>query len=119
MGNLNQELLLKTLSSIGLTEIDAEIYILLCREGPQKGKNIAEGLNLVKQQLNKSLTRLQKKGMVGYTFECPPRFLAVPLEKILAFLIETKKEQALALQKSKEELLSTWRSVIGENTENR
>jgi len=33
-------------------------------------------------------------------------------------LIEAKKEQALALQESKEELLSTWRSAIGKNSEN-
>ncbi len=115
---LSYEQMLKTLASLGLTETDSEIYLLLCVMGPQRGKNIAEELNLVKQQLNKSLTRLQKKGMVSSTFECPPRFLALPLEKILAFLIETKKEQALALQQSKEELLSTWRSVIGKSTEN-
>ncbi len=115
---LSYEQMLKTLASLGLTETDSEIYLLLCRKGPQKGKNIAEELNLVKQQLNKSLARLEKKGMISSTFECPPSFLAVPLEKILAFLIETKKEQALALQKSKEEFLSTWRSVIGKSTEN-
>jgi hypothetical protein len=46
------------------------------------------------------------------TFERPARFSAVSLEKVLDFfLIEAKKEQ-LALQESREELLSRWQSMI-------
>jgi hypothetical protein len=35
----------------------------------------------------------------------------VLFEKLLDFLIKAKKEQQQALQESKEELLSTWRSI--------
>lgn len=102
---------MKTLANLGLTQIDAEIYIFLCREGPQNGRSIANALNLYKQQLSRSLKHLQGKGMVSSTFEHPAHFSAVSLEKILEILIEVKKEQALALQESKEELLSTWRAI--------
>ncbi len=97
---------------LGLTEIDAEIYLLLCREGSQKGSSIAEALKLYKQQLYRSLKRLQKKGVVNASLERPARFSAMSLEKVIDFLIETKKEQALALQESKKELLSKWQSMI-------
>jgi sugar-specific transcriptional regulator TrmB len=117
LDSLNQELLAKTFTRFGLSKIDAEIYLFLSREGPQKGRNIGEVLNLYKQQLYRSLNRLQEKGMVSSTLERPARFSAVSLEKVLEFLIEAKKEQALALQESKEELLSRWQSMIRKNHE--
>ena len=106
------EILLKTLVSLGLTEVDAEIYLLLATEGPQKGRNVAEVLKLYKQQLYRSLKRLQKKGVIHATLERPASFSAVSLEKILDSLIEAKKEQALALQESREDLLSRWKVLI-------
>ena len=106
------EILLKTLVSLGLTEVDAEIYLLLATGGPQKGRNVAEVLKLYKQQLYRSLKRLQKKGVIHATLERPASFSAVSLEKILDSLIEAKKEQALALQESREDLLSRWKILI-------
>ena len=85
-------MLLKTLVSLGLTEVDAEIYLLLATEGPQRGRNVAEVLKLYKQQLYRSLKRLQKKGVINATLERPARFSAVSLEKIVDFLIEAKKK---------------------------
>ncbi len=104
----------KALEDLGLTQTDAEIYFLLAREGPQKGRDIAETLGLYKQQLYRSLKRLQKKGMVNASLQRPARFCAMSLEKVVDFLIEAKKKQALALQESKEELLSTWRAIAKE-----
>ena len=98
--------------SLGLTEVDAEIYLLLAAEGPQKGRNVAEVLKLYRQQLYRSLKRLQKKGVIHATLERPASFSAVSLEKILDSLIEAKKEQALALQESREDLLSRWKILI-------
>lgn len=113
---LDHERLLKTLAHLGLTEGDSEIYLLLAKEGPQKGRDLAKTLNLYKQQLYRGLTRLKEKGMVGATLERPARFSAVSLEKVLQFKIEAKKEQALALQESKKELLSAWVSMIEKNS---
>lgn len=104
-------MLLKALVGLGLTEVDAAIYLLLAKEGPQKGRNIAETLELYKRKLYRSLKRLQGKGIVTASLEHPAHFSAVSLEKVLGFLIEAKKEQALALQESKEELLSSWRAI--------
>jgi hypothetical protein len=39
------------------------------------------------------------------------RFSALLVEKVLNLLIKAKTEQEKALQESKEELLSTWRSI--------
>jgi sugar-specific transcriptional regulator TrmB len=115
---MRQEMLLKALESLGLERVEAEIYLLLAREGPQLGKSIARSLELYKQQLYRSLKHLQTKGMVSSTLERPALFSAVSFEKVLDILIEAKKAQALALQESKKELLSVWLSTIKKNSEN-
>ena len=106
--------MLKILVSLGFTEIDAQVYVYLTTEDPKKATDIAETLKLDKQQLYRSLERLQRKGMVKATLERPAHFSVVSIEKALDFLIETKKEQALTLQASRKELLSSWRAMIEE-----
>ncbi len=105
--------MLRTLVNLGFTETDSEIYLLLVEEGPQKGKNMAKALTLQRQQLYRSLKRLMKNGAVHASLERPARYSAVSLEIVLDFLIKTKKAQALALQKNKEELLSGLRAITG------
>ncbi len=115
---MKQKALAKALTNLGLSETDAEIYLLLAKEGPQPGRHIAESLALYKQQLYRSLKRLQKKGAISNSLERPAYFSAVSLEKVLDFLIKSKREQALALQESREELLSGWRKVIKKEDKN-
>jgi sugar-specific transcriptional regulator TrmB len=102
----------KALVNLGLSKQDAEVYIFLATQGPQKGKNIAGALKLYKQQLYRSLKNLQGRGMVTATLEHPAHFSAVPIEKVIELIIKAKLEQAKALQESREELLSSWRSII-------
>jgi sugar-specific transcriptional regulator TrmB len=109
---LSKDLMLKTIVSLGFKETDAQVYVYLTTEGIQKATDIAEALKLYKQQLYRSLKRLQRKGIVNATLERPAQFSAVSIEKALDFLIETKKEQALTLQASRKELLSSWKSMI-------
>ncbi len=115
---MSHEILLKALVGLGLKEIDAEIYLLLTREGSQKGRDIAEALSLYKQELYRSLKRLQRKGMVDASLERPARFSARSLEKVLDCLIEAKKESALALQQSKDDLISSWKTTVKKECKN-
>jgi hypothetical protein len=64
-----------------------------------------------KQQFYRSLKRLRRKGLVNATLECLATFSTVSIEKVLHYLIEAKKEQALTLLTSKKDLLSSWCSI--------
>jgi len=103
--------MLKTLASLGFTETDAQVYVFLATEGPQKASHIAEALKIYKQQLYRVLKNLQSKGFINASSEYPARYSAVLFEKVLDLLIKAKTEQQQALQESKEELLSAWRSI--------
>jgi len=104
--------MLKTLVSFGISQTDAEIYVFLSTQGPHKGRSIADALRLYKQQLYRSLNRLQTKGIVNSTDEHPAVFSSISFEKVLDLFFEVKKEQADVLQESREELVSRWQSII-------
>ena len=103
--------MLKTLQSIGFKLIDAKVYFFLTNMGPQKARSIAEALHLHKNQLYRSLKTLQNRGIVCASQEFPACFSAVNLEVVVDSLVNEKKEQALKLQESKEELLLSWRAL--------
>ena len=105
------EPVLETLVSFGIKRLDAQLYIFLAQAGPLKGRDIAAMLRLYKQQLYRSLKSLTCKGCVEVTLERPARFSAVPLEKVLDRFMKTKMEQAEDLKASRDELLSSWRSI--------
>jgi sugar-specific transcriptional regulator TrmB len=108
---LSKEWMLRTLVNLGFTETDAQVYVFLTTEGPQKARDIAEALRIYKWQLYRVLKNLQSKGIINASAEYPARFSAVLFEKVLDFLIKAKMEQQQVLQESKEELLATWRSI--------
>jgi sugar-specific transcriptional regulator TrmB len=108
---LSLEQIVKAIVSIELSETDARVYVFLALNGPHRAREISSRMNLYKAQLYRVLKSLQSKGMVNASPEYPARYSAVLFEKVLDLLIKAKKEQQQALQESKEELLSTWRSI--------
>jgi sugar-specific transcriptional regulator TrmB len=115
---LSLERALDTLVSLGLTQIDAQVYVFLAKRGPHNEKDLADALKLTKHQLCRSLENLETKGMVSATLERAARFTAVPLEKVIDLFVKAATEQAKALQASRKELLSTWRSAIKQDSSN-
>ncbi|PVX25682.1 MAG: hypothetical protein CW716_07520 [Candidatus Bathyarchaeum sp.] len=100
-----------TLVKLGFTETDTQVYSFLATEGPHNAGEMAEVLNLHRQKLYRSLKKLQNKGIVNASFDYPVKFSAVVFDRVLDLLITVKMEQQQALQESKQELLSTWRSI--------
>jgi len=109
---LNQELLNRMFSDLGLTQSDYQVYVFLAQQGPQKGRNLCNELNIQKHQLYSSLRNLQGKGLVSATCEHPAQFSAVSFERVIDMYIKVKTEEAQALQETREDLMSAWRSMI-------
>jgi sugar-specific transcriptional regulator TrmB len=100
---------------LGLPKKDAEIYIYLAMRGPQEPGNIADKLKLSKQQLDSGLRSLQEKEIVIPQSKYSTYFMALSLEKTMALLMKTKKEEAQRLEQNKEEILNEWRSMTTRN----
>jgi sugar-specific transcriptional regulator TrmB len=116
---VSQEKLLKTLVDLGLKKLDAKVYIILSKTGPQRAKEIARLLRVSKQQLYPSLKNLRSKSLVNSTLERPARFAAVKFDKALDLFAKAKMEEAKNIQQKKGSLLSDWQSIVIKEAEDK
>jgi sugar-specific transcriptional regulator TrmB len=107
---LSLERVLKALIGLGLSQIDAEIYVHLATAGPATAKSITSNLTINKRQIYRSLKALQQKGIASGNDEYPAKFSAVSFEQVLNLLLEVKKEQAKSLEASKAELIADFQT---------
>ncbi len=107
---MNLEKALKTLTSLGLSEVDAKLYVYLSKNGPKEEKELASAQNLTKHKVCLILDSLVNRGIVMVV---PERsiYFAVPFEKLLDEYIKTTKEQSETLKASRSTLISLWHSV--------
>ncbi len=111
---MSNERIIKALKGLGLSNIDVQVYVLLAKDGPHTEKEIAKMLELQERQVHRSLKSLQRIEIVKAIGRHPVQYFAVPFKDVIDLFIEVKKEQAKNMQKSKEELLSSWRNTIKE-----
>ena len=100
---------------LGLSEVDAQVYVFLALNGPKKARIITRELDLYKKQLYRSLKNLKEKDIVSASIDHPAEFFAIPFEKVLDLLAEIKKRQAEDLRDINEYLLSSWQDLLEQN----
>ena len=98
------------LTSLGLSETDAKVYINLTMKGSAKARDIVNDLGINKRQIYRSLKTLEQKEIILVLATHPAEFSALPFEEVLDMLIELKKEQAKDVKKRRKELISSWKA---------
>ena len=112
---MSLERILKTIETFGLSRIEAEVYVYLAKKGPKKGRELANALQVTRQQLYPSLKNLKNKGVVTSSPKRPKLFSALAFEEVIDLLVKIKKEQSAAILETKAELFSNWKSVDWKN----
>ena len=105
---MSLERVIKALIGLGLSRVDAEVYVYLAKDKPQRAIDLAKVLNFDKKKIYMSLKNLQRRGIVAVTSHKHTIFFALPFEEALDLLIKMKRDQAQTMHESKEELLATW-----------
>jgi sugar-specific transcriptional regulator TrmB len=107
---LSLERVFKALTSLGLSESDARVYIFLALKGPTKTGNIVNDLKMSRQQIHRSLKFLRDKRIVFADRKNQDVFSALLFEKALELLIETEEEKTEILQETKKSILQDWKT---------
>ncbi|MFC1487783.1 helix-turn-helix domain-containing protein [Thermoproteota archaeon] len=115
---MSKERIIKALKALGFTCSDIQVYVFLEKEGPYTIKEIAIALNLHARNIRTSLRELQTISIVEESIENRLEFSAMPFEEVIDLFIEVKKEQAKTMKQSRNELLSTWKTLIKKNPTN-
>lgn len=103
---MSLEKALKALMNLGLSLVDAQVYVYLSKKGPHAEKDLANALKTTDQQLCRSLRNLQEKGFVTSKTEHQTIFIAVPLEKVIENIVKAKTEETQRIEQDKEHYLS-------------
>ena len=115
---MSKERIVKALEQLGLSNIDAQVYVFLAKNGPHELRDIASALNLQERKVHRSVKDLQDMTIVKPSIKHPLELIAVPFEEVIELFIEIKKEQAKAIQESREELLSSWKFITKKDSAN-
>ena len=103
---MSLERVIKALVSLGLSRIDAEVYVYIAKKGSRKLIDLDMALNYSKPQISASLNTLTKRSLVN---KDDTTFSALSFEEALELLIEQNKEQTQSMKNSKKNLLASWK----------
>ena len=103
---MSLERALGILGGLGLDRFEAEAYFFLTKEGPHRIEEIGDALRMDKKRLYRSLKILEHKGFVTSKTINHTIFIAVPFEKIIEDMIETKSREKQRIEQTKQDLLS-------------
>jgi hypothetical protein len=94
---LSLEKVLNALIGLGLSRVDAEIYVYTAKNSSQKIIDLKQVLNYSKMHIARSLKNLIATGIIKKEGKV---FFAMPFEEALELLIEHEKHKAQSLQES-------------------
>ena len=102
---MNLERIIETLTTLGLSIVDAEVYVCIAKNGPKSVKDLDDSLNYSKNQISKSLKKLTSIKLIN---NAEAFFSALPFEEALELLIAKQREQEKSLKETKKHLVDKW-----------
>jgi sugar-specific transcriptional regulator TrmB len=98
---------LNVLIDLGLTAIQAKVYLALVNSGPLKISAISKISNVARPDVYSTLSKLQKLCLVEKIIEKPLKYRATPIKIGLSLLLKTKTDQYKRVRAKTQILLDT------------
>lgn len=95
----------QTLVNLGLTSIQARIYLTLARFGPSSVAAIAKQSKVNRPDVYRTVVKLYDLGLVEKIVKAPVLFKAISADQTLKFLLQRKTEQYAKLKVDTESLM--------------
>jgi len=108
---MEKEEAIQTMASLGLTVLQAKVYLTLVCSGPSSGRTAANLAKIASNDVYRVLDELQEKGLVEKIIAKPTAYKAIEIENGLSLLLQNKKEEYVQTEK-KAKILS---ETIGKN----
>jgi sugar-specific transcriptional regulator TrmB len=100
-----QDKAIETLTGLGLTVLQAKIYIVLAKAGKSTIKDIAKTSRVARQDLYRIATQLLNLGLIEKLIGTPTKFEAIPIQEAINMLVERRKKETDHLEKGSTEFL--------------
>ena len=101
----SQDKAIETLTGLGLTVLQAKVYIVLARTGKSTIKEIAKTSKVARQDLYRIATQLLNLGLIEKLASTPTKFEAIPIQEAINMLVERRKKETALLEKESTDFL--------------
>ena len=108
---LLQEEGVQTLVNLGLTVLQAKVYIALAKLGTSTGRTTAKEAEVASQDVYRVLSELQEKCLVEKIISKPSKYRPIPLEEGLSMLLQRRNKQTAELKKAVFEIFKSFQSI--------
>jgi sugar-specific transcriptional regulator TrmB len=98
---------LQVLTDLGLTSLQARVYLALLTSGPLKASAISTISKVARPDVYRNLSKLQKIGLVEEIIRKPVEYRAIPITNGLKLLLEAKTQQYETVKGETRMLLDT------------
>ncbi|MBI2184069.1 MAG: hypothetical protein HYU39_03825 [Thaumarchaeota archaeon] len=96
------------LTTYGLSEEEARVYVDLAKIGSSKASTIASRLRYDRVKTYRILNKLRDKNIVESSLSKPIRYTAAPLERTIETLVQGVKDTLRNMEGGKEALFADW-----------
>jgi len=103
--------IVKQISRFDISPTQAKIYVFLLKNNPKNLNEISEFLKIPKAKINRLLNHLQNKGIIIANSKKPIKLEAIPIEKAVQILVDTKKSRINELENEISYLISQWNMI--------
>lgn len=103
---------MQILNELGLTTLQAEVYLTLAMLGKTTARKVAHFSKIARQEVYRIIGELSEVGLVSKILTTPTTFKPLPLNEGISLLLERKIDKTNELQIKVEELLKKKNSNI-------
>lgn len=95
----------ETLKLLGLTQVQAKVYLTLLRTESSRIKELAQLSRVPRPDVYRIINDLEKKGLVEKEIAAPLKFKAIPLRECVETLLQHRNRESDEIKKKAKELL--------------
>jgi sugar-specific transcriptional regulator TrmB len=106
----------QVLIDLGLTILEAKVYLALVRTGEASAKTISKTSKVSQPDVYRVLTKLENHGLIERVITIPSRFKATPIDEGIAILLQRRDNQSAILHKKATELVQSFKGKSAKTT---
>lgn len=112
---LSAEEQLKALAKLGLSKLQARLYLILINIGRSTTKEIVKASDIARQEVNRVTNELLQKGLIKKIIAVPVEYEATPLTEAIDYLLRQRRQETAKLEKETTIILKSHRSQTMNN----
>ncbi len=98
-----------TLSELGLSMLQAKVYLSLAKEKNQTAQTISNNSGITRPDVYRILLQLEKTGLISRIIAKPEKFQAIPINEGISILIQRRIDKTIELQHKAHQLIQNFK----------